>query len=249
MPTTETGRHRANGPPPAEEVQAPMQNDSRKSAPKMERTRTPGIFKRGGRYVVVYRDGTGRQHKESHRTLEEAREAKGRRDAGDRRTSRGLSERTRALYRRDLERWAVPYFGRRRLAKVERRHVRAFVTHLEAAGLAPSSVRAVLAPVKAMFAEALEDGAVIENPTTGVRITGRRDGTGRRKARAMTRAELSALLAAVPDDHRLFFASSCWPTPACGYRRRSAWSGGTCGSAMRRACWCAAKTAAARWAS
>jgi len=37
----------------------------------MERTRHPGIYKRGTRYVVVYRAG-GKQRKESAATLKEA---------------------------------------------------------------------------------------------------------------------------------------------------------------------------------
>lgn len=101
-------------------------------AAKLETTRHPGIYRRGGRYVVVWQH-RGRQHKSFHVTLAEAREAKGRRDSGDRRpsaresfdayaqrwldtyrgrTSRGLSERTRRAYRADMEQWALPYFGR-----------------------------------------------------------------------------------------------------------------------------------------
>jgi hypothetical protein len=51
---------------------------------KLVKTSTPGIYRRGGRYVVVWRH-RGKQHKSFHRTYEEAREAKGRRQAGDRR--------------------------------------------------------------------------------------------------------------------------------------------------------------------
>ena len=112
----------------------------------MERTRTPGIYKRGGRYVVVWRH-RGRQHKSFHRSYEEAREAKGQRQAGDRRpssrepfedyalawvdsyrgrTARGLSERTRSTYRRDLKRWVIPYFRGYRLDEVEPPDVRGF---------------------------------------------------------------------------------------------------------------------------
>src|SRR5215210_7765843 len=152
--------------------------DQANRAPRMERTSTRGIYRRGSRYVVVWQH-RGKQHKSFHRTLAEAREAKGRRDSGDRRpasrepfedharawlatyrgrTSRGFSERARALYLRDLERLAFPYFARRRLAEVEPQDVREFVAHLEGKGLAPSSVRAVLAPVKAMYADAVEDG-------------------------------------------------------------------------------------------
>ena len=48
-------------------------------AATMEKTSTPGIYRRGGRYVVVYRDDTGRQRKESTRTLDEARRRKAKR--------------------------------------------------------------------------------------------------------------------------------------------------------------------------
>jgi hypothetical protein len=44
-------------------------------AARLERTRTPGIFKRGSRYAFSYRVG-GKQVWESARTLEEARRAK-----------------------------------------------------------------------------------------------------------------------------------------------------------------------------
>jgi hypothetical protein len=86
-------------------------------------TDTPGIYKRGSRYVVVWQH-RGQQHKRSYRTLSEALEAKGRRQAGDRRpatrrpldeyalewvagytgrTSRGLTEDARREYRRALK--------------------------------------------------------------------------------------------------------------------------------------------------
>lgn len=42
----------------------------------LQRTSTPGIYKRGGRYVVVHRDPNGRQRKRSARTLAEARDLK-----------------------------------------------------------------------------------------------------------------------------------------------------------------------------
>ena len=123
--------------------------------PAMDKTRTPGIYKRGSRYVVVWRH-RGKQHKSFHRTYEEAREAKGRRAAGDSRpasreafeeyarewldtyrgrTARGLAERTRRTYRRDMERWTIPHFRGQGLEDVEPPHVRGFVRHLENAEL------------------------------------------------------------------------------------------------------------------
>jgi len=188
---------------------------------KLVKTSTPGIYRRGSRYVVVWRH-RGKQHKSFHRTYEEAREAKGRRQAGDRRpasrdrfedfaprwlegyrgrTSRGLSKRTRAIYRRDMERWVIPHFGGCRLDEVEPPDVRDFIAELDEAGLRPNSIRAILAPMKAMYATAFEDGAVRSNPTVNVRI-GAKAGAdeSEREVRAMTRAELARLLGHVPED-------------------------------------------------
>src|SRR5918911_4204964 len=51
----------------------PTQRDPRRLVPV---ERHPGIFRRGGRYVVVYRDPGGRQRKRFARTLAEARDLK-----------------------------------------------------------------------------------------------------------------------------------------------------------------------------
>ncbi|HYH59588.1 MAG TPA: site-specific integrase [Thermoleophilaceae bacterium] len=106
-------------------------------AAPMERTKTPGIFKRGSRYVVVYKVN-GRQRKESARTYDEARRLKRSREADRDRGDlgalskvtfhsyarewidryqgtgkRGFREETRDEYRRLLERYALRYFGPR----------------------------------------------------------------------------------------------------------------------------------------
>src|SRR5437016_5891118 len=91
------------------------------------RTATPGIFKRGNRYCVPYRDPSGKQRKKSARTLAEARAIKAAQETDVRRgewqeesrigfieyapewiatyagrTTRGFRETTRDEYRRDL---------------------------------------------------------------------------------------------------------------------------------------------------
>jgi len=94
---------------------------------RLERTSTPGIFKRGGRFVVIYRDATGRQKKRAARTIAEAKILKATLTADlargeyretsrvgfadyatswistyQGRTSRGVGEGTREDYRRAL---------------------------------------------------------------------------------------------------------------------------------------------------
>lgn len=121
-------------------------------AAKLERTRTPGIFKRGGRYVFSYRVD-GKQRWESCRTLDEARRAKAARatDIGrgefEQRSRitlheyarewieryqgtgrRGFREETRSEYRGLLDKYALDYFSARtRLTDITPRHIASFV--------------------------------------------------------------------------------------------------------------------------
>lgn len=122
----------------------------------MIKTRHPGIYKRGGSYVVRYR-ANGKRHAESVRTLEEAlrvkREREAARDRGEldsmteARTPfreyaaewveryqgngrRGFTDETRAEYRRDLARYAFPVFGDRRLASIRPRDIAEWIAWL-----------------------------------------------------------------------------------------------------------------------
>lgn len=127
-------------------------------AAKRVKTRTPGIYKRGSRYVAIYRDAEGRQREESTRTFDEARRLKAGRStsvatgefhAASRvklreyavewveryqgRGRRGFRESTREDYRRDLRRYVLPYFDgklRRRVEQVTPRDVAGFVAWL-----------------------------------------------------------------------------------------------------------------------
>jgi integrase len=80
-------------------------------AAKREKTRTPGIFKRGSRYAFSYR-ANGAQKWESARTLEEARRRKAERLAD---VGRGeYEERSRMGLREYAEAWIERYLGRGR---------------------------------------------------------------------------------------------------------------------------------------
>jgi integrase len=199
-------------------------------AASFERTSVPGVYRRGGRYVVTFRDETGRQRKRSAATLAEARALKSTLVAdlarGDfveesrvrfadyardwvagyqGRTSRGIRARTIDDYRRDLEREAIPYFGDMRLAQIRPRHVKAYIAHLASKGAAQGTVRNAMGPLRALFATALEEGVLRSNPCAGIRIGGRRapQADGARGGRALTEIELQALIAETPPEWRL----------------------------------------------
>lgn len=121
----------------------------------LEKTRTPGIFKRGSRYVFSYRID-GKQRWESCRTLDEARRAKAARATDIERGEfeqhsritlheyarewieryqgtgrRGFREETRTEYRALLDRFALSYFSERtRLTDITPRHVAGFIAWL-----------------------------------------------------------------------------------------------------------------------
>lgn len=203
--------------------------------PKMEKTGTPGIYRRGGRYVVVTRDGGGKQRKQFARTLAEARELKSIAGADvargeDRRLSRvtfaeyarewldtyggsngkGIREETRGDYRRRLEQDAIPYLGKLRLSEIEARHLDGLASKIAGRGVAPATVRISLAPVKALLATAHKRGEIRWNPAAGYRCAFTHEavdqqGNDQNEIVALGEPELAALLEQVPEAWRPFF--------------------------------------------
>lgn len=198
---------------------------------KLKRTKAPGVYRRGGSYVVIVRDPSGRQRKHAARTLAEARDLKAQLAADvsrgeyraqarttfaeyaqswmqtyTGRTARGLRDTTRAEYVRAIEQRAIPYFRRRKLGEIEPRDVKEYAAHVAASGVAASTVRNAVAPLRALFATAVEEGVLRSNPATGVRLP-RAAATedAEPAAKALTEQELQALLAAAPPPWQLLF--------------------------------------------
>ncbi|MBD0328585.1 MAG: site-specific integrase [Thermoleophilia bacterium] len=212
------------------------------SSRKLERTDHPGIYKRGGSYVVVYRDPQGRQKKKAARTLRQALDLKATLradvvrgeyravsqttftdyakvwiDTYRGRTSRGIRAKTLADYRRQLGLdvngeplgdGAVAFFGRKRLAEIEPSDVKRYAKQVADRGVSQNTVRLALAPVKALLADAFEEGVIRSNPAARVRIAQPAplvevDDDEEQQAKAWTREELRKLLDEVPANWRL----------------------------------------------
>lgn len=201
-----------------------MQRDSKSSGTpehrKRIRTKYPGIYKRGSRYQVSWRE-KGRPRWKSCRTLSEARRLKAETNAGIRqpesrtffpdyaevwiaeyagRTSGGLADSTRASYADAIRRLAVPFFGRVRLSDIDPPMIREFVKHLEDQGYAPATAKRYVAPVRALFATAYEDGLIMRNPAQGLRVIVKDLREPKRKS--LTADETIALLNEIPGQHR-----------------------------------------------
>ena len=174
--------------------------------------------------MVVYRDPSGRQRKRSTGTLAEARLLKSEVTAAlahgahreqsrvrfdeyaeewvrtyRGRTSRGIRSTTLDEYAKDLELHVLPVLGRRKLAEIEPRHIKTLVADLSRSGRASSTVRNIIAPVRALFATAVEEGVIRSNPCAGLRLAGGTD----HERRALTEDELASLLAEIPPQWQL----------------------------------------------
>ena len=193
------------------------------------KTRTPGVFKVGERFEwISYRAGKSgtcdtyaaacdaKHAADSAGPLPER--ARGQFGAyaiawiegyGGR-TRRGFSEASRQRYREGLELYAIPFFDRkrpRRFGDVRRADVKAFVTWLERhearAGkpLTSSTIERTLAPLTAMYSDAIEEGDYKgAHPTAGVRANVRADAidvdADDNEKRALTVGQLGRVLAA-----------------------------------------------------
>jgi integrase len=197
---------------------------------KLVKTKDPGIFKRGARYVVVYRDPNGQQKKRAAATLAEARDIK----AGLRtdisrgeyvpqskltlndyykswlvtytgRTRSGIRQTTLEGYADRMRLHVLPTLGRCRLAEIGPRDIKQLGASLYAKGLSANSVRVTIAPLKALLACAFEEELIRRNPAANVRLAQPKTGTddGLPKIKSLTVEELQRLIAAVPEQHRL----------------------------------------------
>jgi site-specific recombinase XerD len=157
---------------------------------KMERTRLPGIYKRGSRFVAVYRDPDGVQRKKAFRTQGEAAAFKkaqevaiheGTYQAPSTITLHAymdewlpaydqIRENTRDDYQTGVD-LAKRFFSQReKLTQITPRRISEYVAWMSKQGLASSSVRKRLAPLSSMFRTAMEQGLVRSNPCQGVRL-------------------------------------------------------------------------------
>jgi integrase len=204
-------------------------------------------------YVVITRH-RGKQVKTFHASYELAREAKGDRTRTNRqapqsrrpfdecarewvancqgRTVRGFDEDTRASYRAILEAHAIPHFGSMPLRDVERSDVKALIAKLQRHGLSPATISRCIAPLRALFSDAVEDGELSVNPALRLTINAKVRAAGRReRTKLLTRVQLAAILAAIPKRHRLIFeilaGTGCRISEALGLEWRDLGDDGT----------------------
>jgi len=106
----------------------------------------------------------------------------------------GRKPRTLAAYRGYLDRHVLPVFGRVPIMSVDRVLVRRFATDLADNGLAPASVRKVVAVLRQVMGFAEENRLVKSNPAANLRLSTARS---KKEARFLTPVEVEALAEAI----------------------------------------------------
>jgi integrase len=86
-----------------------------------------------------------------------------------------------------------------RLADIEPQHVKRWLASLAARGLAQSTFHSIFAPVRAMLADAAEEGTIRSNPAAGVRIPATARATDL-KPKALSDSEVDRLRAELTND-------------------------------------------------
>jgi integrase len=192
----------------------------------LEPTDVPGVYRRGSKFVVVYRAG-GRQRKQSADTMIDARAIKLQRDGEARALRRGptlhefslswldryagtghdsVRANTRVEYRRLLVNFALSYFDREvRVGEMDRAGVQQFVDWLTTrpgrdGRLCDRSISNALTPLRLALDAAVAEGLLDANPAEHVVLPRRRAGRAwsTRERRFLTRAELVRLLDEIP---------------------------------------------------
>ena len=193
----------------------------------------PGIFHKGSTYIDTWKE-RGKPKSRSYPTLTAAVRGRAQRIASgnqpasrerfDRyaprwidkyrgRTKHGLDEDTRAEYRAIIDQWLIPYFRHTPLGDLGPPKVRDFIDHLCAQSnrsgepLAPNTIRWIMAPLKAMLADAYENGLVtVDASRVRVVVSDRgRARTLKPASKRLTGEQTTAILAAIPERYRLLF--------------------------------------------
>lgn len=182
-------------------------------------------------YIVRWKE-RGRTRKQFFPTFELAREHKGALDSGKitrrpqssetvasyyerwlpnytGRTSRGIEGSTRSTHERMLRLYIRPFpIGSHRLRDVTPPDIRDWLRELDSGDVGPNTIIKAKVSLSVMFACAVEDGDLGANPAVGVRYVpsdrAKRQHTPR-KRRALTGADVTAILLAMPERWRAFF--------------------------------------------
>jgi integrase len=123
-------------------------------------------------------------------------------------------------YERDVDRYLKPALGVLRLGEVRRADVQRLVDRMHADGLAGSTVRNKLDPLRVVFRRAVQDDEVTRNPTEHLRLPA----LEAKPRRIGARERVTELLDALPDSERAAWACAFYAGLRVGELRALRWA-------------------------
>jgi len=165
-----------------------------------------------GKWVVDWRDEGGKRYIEARADKDDAEQRLaeiikgGKKPVNNKQTfqeyakwwlencARGnIKDSTFDEYKAVLNNHVYPAFGSRPLAKVTRMMIREFIAQKKRADLSRSTIKNILAPVRAIYNQAIEDGVLQFNPASNVGKFNKRE-PEEKQLNPLTREELATLL-------------------------------------------------------
>lgn len=165
-----------------------------------------------GKWVVDWRDTGGGRHIEARADKDDAEQRLaviikgGKKPVNNKQTFQeyakwwlencaqgNIKDSTFDEYEAVLNNHVYPSFGSRPLAKVTRMMIREFIAQKKRADLSRSTIKNILAPVRAIYNQAIEDGVLQFNPASNVGKFNKRE-PEEKQLNPLTRDELATLL-------------------------------------------------------
>jgi len=98
-------------------------------------------------------------------------------------------------YERALRVHVYPLFGAKPFVKIDRAMIRELVTSKKKAGLSQSTIRNIIAPVRGIFSQAIDDGSAYWNPAARIgKMNKRAKDDPKKKIDPLTREEIQTML-------------------------------------------------------
>jgi integrase len=130
-----------------------------------------------------------------------------------------IKESTYQEYEAVLRKHVYPLIGSKPFAKVNRAMIRELIAAKKKEGLSQSTVRNIMAPVRGMFFQAMDDGATHQNPAARIgKLNKRSKDEPRKKINPLTREETQVMLMAAREKKYIHWYPLLLCAPRAGIR-------------------------------
>src|SRR4029453_13091601 len=130
-----------------------------------------------------------------------------------------IKDSTYQEYEAVLKNYVYPLLASKPFAKVNRSRIRELIAAKKKEGFSQSTIRNIMAPVRGMFNQAIEDGAAHQNPAARIgKLNKRSKDEPRKKINPLTREEIQVMLKATSENKYIHWYPLFLCAPRTGIR-------------------------------